>query len=142
MGAVHARIEPLATEQQLQYDRMMGQWVALYRHLISQRLLVLDRVQTSNNKSGAIERQQLARLSALVDEMQAALRESDRQKTEQLNNQLLDALRSYDSAPPPIIISSTTPSVAGGYTKRFRSPLYRKPRFSYQTKDLGWTYRF
>lgn len=135
MGAVHARIEPLATEQQIQYERMMSQWVSLYRHLISQRMLTLERAAPGSN---LIERQQLARLSALVDEMQASLQNSDRLKTEQLNNQLLDAIRSYDFAPPiPQQSTAIVSTKAGG-----RTIFYTRPKFWYQIKGPGWTYHF
>lgn len=145
MGAVHARIEPLATEQRLQYERMMSQWVALYRHLISQRLLMLERAvnaaQNAKSATTLIERQQLARLSALVDEMQASLRESDRQKTEQLNNQLLDAIRSYDSA-PSLSPNASAPISGGGGRVDARPHNYRQPKLWYLTKGHGWTYHF
>ena len=88
MGSDAARLEPLALQQQLQYERMMYQWISLYRHLIMQRQMVLPPTSA--------ERLKLESLSSLVDKIQESVRESDREKTERLNNQLLEAIRSYD----------------------------------------------
>jgi hypothetical protein len=145
MGAIQARLEPLAFQQQVQYERMMFQWVGMYRHLILQRKIALGYPNASAaNRARVGELDQLAHISTLVDNMEKSLRESDREKTELLNSQLLDAIRSYDYAlppnssihpppPPPTLlpppssapanVSKAAPNAAGSFALRSGGPL-------------------
>jgi hypothetical protein len=85
MGSIFANVEPWLDDQQVQYQRLMYQYVGFYRHLIIWR-----------SRIPPVDQKELLGLNSMVDELESAIRANNRVLAEEQNAKIINTIRSYD----------------------------------------------